>query len=114
MHVTNDYKEQVEFIQSQLAENHIKINISIEKASVLRQAVNSCEYVFFKKSWLADYADEENFMSLFYSKNFTPQGVNFFHFKNIEFDKAYEKAQVESDETEKNKIIPKNGQSCNR
>src|SRR5690606_698873 len=77
LHVTNDYKEQVEFIQSQLAENKIKINISVEKPSVLRQSVNGCEYILFKKSWLADYADEENFMSLFYSKNFSPQGVNF-------------------------------------
>jgi len=101
LHVTNDYKEQIEFIQSQLAENHIKINISIEKASVLRQAVSSCEYNMFKKSWVADYADEENFMSLFYSKNFSPQGVNFFHFKNETFDKAYERAQRVSNQFEK-------------
>lgn len=101
LHVTSDYKEQVEFIQSQLAENHIKVNISVEKVSVLRQAVNSCEYNLFKKSWLADYADEENFMSLFYSKNFSPQGVNFFHFKNETFDRAYENAQRTSKEAEK-------------
>lgn len=104
LHVTNDYKEQVEFIQSQLAENNIKINISVEKASVLRQAVTSCEYNLFKKSWIADYADEENFMSLFYSKNFSPQGVNFFHFKNNQFDKAYEKAQQTSNASEKIKL----------
>ena len=101
LHVTNDYKEQVEFIQSQLAENNIKVNISVEKASVLRQAVNSCEYNLFKKSWVADYADEENFMSLFYSKNFSPQGVNFFHFKSDVFDRAYEKAQKINDLSEK-------------
>jgi peptide/nickel transport system substrate-binding protein len=93
VHVTDNYKEHIEFIQSQLAENNIRINVSIEKASVLRQAVNSCEYSLFKKSWVADYADEENFMSLFYSKNFTPQGVNFFHFKNQAFDSLYERAQ---------------------
>jgi len=93
VHVTDNYKEHIEFIQSQLAENNIRINISIEKASVLRQAVNSCEYSLFKKSWVADYADEENFMSLFYSKNFSPQGVNFFHFKNQAFDSLYERAQ---------------------
>ncbi|PBQ30807.1 ABC transporter substrate-binding protein [Sphingobacteriaceae bacterium] len=107
LHVTNDYKEQVEFIQSQLAENNIKINISVEKASVLRQAVNSCEYTLFKKSWLADYADEENFMSLFYSKNFSPQGVNFFHFKNTEFDKAYEEVQTLNDPLKKTKLYQK-------
>lgn len=98
LHTTDNYKEQVEFIQSQLALNNIKIQISIEKPSVLRQAVNSCEYLLFKKSWFADYADEENFMSLFYSKSFCPQGVNYFHYKNKEFDVAYEKAQRETNE----------------
>lgn len=104
LHVTDNYKEQVEFIQSQLAENNIKLNISIEKPSVLRQAVNNCEYTFFKKNWVADYADEENFMSLFYSKNFSPLGVNFFHFKNEAFDRAYEKALTVNDPKEKIKL----------
>lgn len=104
IHTTDDYKEQAEFIQSQLAENNIRVQISVEKPSVLRQSVNNGEYLLFKKSWFCDYADEENFMGLFYSKNFTPQGVNFFHYKNEAFDKAYERAQMEKSETEKIKL----------
>ena len=68
---------------------------------MLRQAVNNCEYNFFKKSWVGDYADEENFMTLFYSKNFSPQGVNYFHYKNENFDAAFEKAQHETNEEKK-------------
>ncbi len=101
LHITDNYKEQAEFIQSQLAECNIPIQLSIEKTTVLRQAVNNCEYLLFKKSWVADYADEENFMSLFYSKNFTPQGVNFFHFKNSNFDQLYEAAQLETNSSKK-------------
>ncbi|MCE3259816.1 MAG: ABC-type dipeptide transport system, periplasmic component [Bacteroidetes bacterium] len=107
MHITDNYKEQVQFIQSQLALNKIKVQINIEKPSVLRQAVNSCEYLLFKKSWVGDYADEENFMSLFYSKNFSPQGVNYFHYKNPEFDLAYEKAQRETSDSVKIKLYQK-------
>ncbi len=107
MHVTDNFKEQVEFIQSQLAECNIKVQISIEKPSVLRQAVNSCEYNMFKKSWVGDYADEENFMSLFYSKNFAPQGVNFFHYKNTEFDALYEKARNELNDNIKTELYQK-------
>jgi len=92
MHVSDNYREQVEFIQSQLASNNIKVEISIEKMSVLRQAVNRGEYPLFKKSWVADYADEENFMGLFYSKNFSPGGVNYFHYKNEKFDRLYDEA----------------------
>ena len=95
LHTTDNYKDQVEFIQSQLAECNIRVQISIEKTSVLRQAINNCEYVLFKKSWVGDYADEENFMTLFYSKNFSPQGVNYFHYKNPEFDKLFEKSKQE-------------------
>lgn len=101
IHTTENYKEQVEFIQSQLAENKILVEVSIEKPSILRQAVNNCEYNLFKKSWFSDYADEENFMSLFYSKNFVPQGINFFHYSNPLFDKLFEAAMNEKNETKK-------------
>lgn len=92
LHTTETFLEQLEFIQSQLAENNIQVKISVDKSSVLRQAVGSCEYNFFKKSWVADYADEENCLSLFYSKNFTPIGSNYTHYKNPEFDVLFEKA----------------------
>ncbi|MBK9284503.1 MAG: ABC transporter substrate-binding protein [Sphingobacteriaceae bacterium] len=107
MYATDNYKEQVEFIQAQLSENNIKIQVSIEKPTVLKQAVNSCEYTMFKKSWVGDYADEENFMSLFYSKNFSPQGVNYFHYNNPEFDKMYETAQIENDDQKKIELYQK-------
>lgn len=101
LHTVDNYKEQVEFIQSQLAENHIKLKISIDKPSVLRQAVASCEYNMFRKSWFADYADEENFMSMFYSKNFSPAGFNYTHYKNTDFDVLFEKALKEKNDSVK-------------
>lgn len=48
IHTTETYLEQMEFIQSQLSENNIHVNISVDKSSVLRQAVSSCEYNFLK------------------------------------------------------------------
>ncbi len=107
IHTTDNYKEQAEFIQSQLAENKIKVQISVEKPSILRQAVNNCDYNLFKKSWFSDYADEENFMSLFYSKNFAPKGVNFFHYKNPEFDKAFEEVLAEKNSAKKIELYQK-------
>ena len=44
----------------------------------------------FRKSWVADYPDAENFLALFYSKNHAPVGVNRFRFTNSEFDALYE------------------------
>lgn len=104
LYTTENYKEQAEFIQSELARNNIRTQISVEKPSVLRQAVNRGEYLLFRKSWVADYADEENFMSLFYSKNFAPKGINFFHYSNQHFDGLYEKAAQSADASEKIKL----------
>ncbi len=99
MYATENFKEIVEYIQSQLAENHIKIQISVEKASVLKQAVINSQYMMFKKSWVGDYADEENFLSMFYSKNFSPDGFNYFHYSNPKFDKAFEESMKEKNDT---------------
>ena len=107
LHTTDNYKDQVEFIQSQLAQSNIKLQISFEKATVLKQAIYNCEFNFFKKSWVGDYADEENFMSLFYSKNFSPQGVNYFHYNNPAFDAAFEKAQRETNDAAKIELYQK-------
>lgn len=99
LYTTENFKELVEYIQSQLSENNIPIDISIEKASVLKQAVNNAQYMMFKKSWVGDYADEENFLSLFYSKNFSPGGFNYFHYANPEFDKAFEQSLIERNDS---------------
>jgi peptide/nickel transport system substrate-binding protein len=47
---------------------------------------------FFRASWIADYPDAENYLSLFYSKNFSPDGPNYTHFKmknSIVYDQAF-------------------------
>ncbi len=107
LHTTDNYLEQTEFIQSQLSDNNIKVKISVDKPSVLRQAVASCDYNFFKKSWVGDYADEENFMSLFYSKNFAPMGSNYTHYKNPDFDILFEKVIREQNREVKNALYQK-------
>lgn len=107
LHTTDNYLEQTEYIQAQLAENNIRVKINVDKPSVLRQAVAACEYNFFKKSWVGDYADEENFMSLFYSKNFAPVGSNYTHYKNPEFDVLFEKVIKEQNRDVKNAMYQK-------
>jgi len=91
---TETYTDMFEFIQSELAESGIKIKIMVEKPSVLTQAIANNEIPFFRKSWIGDYPDEENFMSLFYSKNFSPKGFNYTHYSNPIFDKCYEQART--------------------
>lgn len=92
---TEQYLELAEYIQSQLGEFGFKIKIDVQKASVLSEAIANSKVNFFRKSWVADYPDEENFLSLFYSKNFSPKGFNYTHYNNSQFDLLYERSQEE-------------------
>ncbi|MGZ4079079.1 MAG: ABC transporter substrate-binding protein, partial [Bacteroidia bacterium] len=92
---TEQYLEIAEYIQSQLAEFGIKIKIDVQKASVFKDAIANSKINFFRKSWVCDYPDEENFLSLFYSKNWSPKGFNYTHYSNPQYDILYEKSQSE-------------------
>ncbi len=46
-----------------------------------------------------DYPDAENYLSCFYSKNFAPNGPNYTHFKNIDYDALYEQSLIETNDS---------------
>ena len=77
----------------------IKLNIHVERPAVLAEGVVSGQCYFFKKSWVGDYPDAENFLSLFYSPNFSPEGVNYSHYSDPKFDSLYEKSVTETNDT---------------
>ena len=99
LHTTENYMDILEYIQGQLNENNIKLKINVQNSTVLKTGISKNEFNMFKKSWIGDYADEENFMSLFYSKNFSPKGFNYTHYQNPEFDKLFELAQSEKNDS---------------
>jgi oligopeptide transport system substrate-binding protein len=84
------YLDVCEYIQSELSQLGIKIKVEVLLPAVNSELIANNKAAFFRKSWVADYADKENYMSVFYSKNFSPNGPNYTHFKNDEFDKLYE------------------------
>ena len=90
---TNDqYLDLCEYIQRELEKIGIKVIIDVVPPSTLRQLKSSGELDVFRASWIADYPDAENYLSLFYGKNFTPKGPNYTHFKNKFYDSLYEKS----------------------
>ena len=58
----------------------------------IKEAKANGKLDMFRASWIADYPDAENYLSLYYSKNFAPNGSNYFHFKSTLFDSLYNKA----------------------
>jgi len=90
----SQYVDLCEYIQRELEKTGLKVNIDVIPPSTLRQSKASNKLPIFRASWIADYPDAENYLSLFYSKNFTPNGPNYTHFKNETFDNLYEEAFV--------------------
>ncbi len=89
---TSDYVDLCEYVQHQLGVFGIRMKVDVLPASVHRELSAQGSLEFFRKSWLADYPDDENFMALFYGPNKTPAGPNYFLYQNAEFDALYERS----------------------
>jgi len=89
---TSNYLSFCEFIQRELEKSGLVINVDVMPESTLRTARSNGKVDMFRSSWIADYLDAENYLSIFYSKNFAPNGSNYFHYKNAQFDSLYNKA----------------------
>ncbi|NVN94856.1 MAG: ABC transporter substrate-binding protein [Bacteroidetes bacterium] len=92
---TASYLDLCKYIQNQLTEIGLKIKIDVNPPATLREMIAKSKIPFFRGSWIADYPDAENYLSLFYSPNFCPIGPNYTHFSNKNFDLIYNKAQNE-------------------
>lgn len=89
---TSNYLDLCQYIQHEAAKVGIKIMIDVTPSATLREMNAKGDAQFFRASWIADYPDAENYLSLFYSKNFAPEGPNYTRFSNKDFDRLFEKA----------------------
>lgn len=97
--VTENYMDITQYIAHELEQIGIPIEIGKIQPAMLRQFIAQSEIPFFRGSWIADYPDAENYLSLFYSKNFCPNGPNYTHYKNSYFDKLYQQALATIDDS---------------
>lgn len=107
MSTSASYLDIAEYLQREWQKIGLNVEVDVNPPSTLTQSISTGKVAFFKASWIADYPDAENYLSLFYSKNFSPNGPNYTHFKNIEFDKLYEQAFLETDNTKREALYKK-------
>lgn len=93
---TSTYLDLCKYIQQQLNLLGFDIKIDVTPPGALREQIAQSKTMWFRGSWIADYPDAENYLSLFYSPNFCPKGPNYTHFSNKSFDLLYEKAKKET------------------
>lgn len=94
----SNYLDLCEFIQRELQKIGLTVSIDVIPPSTLRQGKATGKFSIFRASWIADYPDAENYLSLFYSKNFAPNGPNYTHFNHEDFDRLYEESTSETND----------------
>jgi oligopeptide transport system substrate-binding protein len=104
LNTTTTYKDLIEFVQGELSAIGIKTKIDVSPSSSLRDLIAKNHVNFFRGSWIADYADGENYLSMFYSKNKVPFGPNYTAFYNKDFDKLFEASYYEPDNEKRFKL----------
>lgn len=102
-----NYLSFCEYIQRELQRTGLIVNVDVIPAATLKEAKANGKLDLFRASWVADYPDAENYLSLYYSKNFAPNGPNYTHFKDLQFDKWYEAAFTETNTKKREQLYIK-------
>ena len=98
-----NYVDLCEYIQRELQKIGISIEVDVMPPATLKKARSLGKLEMFRSNWIADYPDAENYLSLFYSKNLSPSGPNYTHFKNDTFDSYYQDSFMINDADKRSK-----------
>lgn len=85
------------FIAKELENIGMKVEVEVMQKSLLLEQTANSRSALFRGSWIADYPDAENYMTVFYSKN--PAPPNYTRYKNPAFDALYEQCLAETNDS---------------
>lgn len=91
------YSEIASYVARQLEEVGFRVQVDVVQKSLLLELTSNSRTPFFRGSWIADYPDAENYLSVFYSKN--PAPPNYTRYHNPQFDAVFEKAIEETNDS---------------
>lgn len=91
------YAELGSFVAKQLEEIGVQVQVEVVQKSLLLEQTAKSQALFFRGSWMADYPDAENYLSVFYGKN--PAPPNYTRYENAAYDRLYETALQEQNDS---------------
>lgn len=91
------YADMASFIAKQLSEVGIQVQVEVVQKALLLEMTANQRAPFFRGSWIADYPDAENYLSVFYSRN--PSPPNYTRYNNPHFDRLFEQALSETNDS---------------
>lgn len=97
-----DYLDICKYVQYQLNDIGIPMKIEVTPPAALKELKAQGKLPFFRGSWIADYPDAENYLSVFLSQNHCPAGPNYCRFSSAAFDKMYIDAMRQTNDSVRN------------
>jgi peptide/nickel transport system substrate-binding protein len=91
------YADIASYIARELQEIGLNVQVDVVQKSLLLDMTSNAKALFFRGSWIADYPDAENYLSVFYSKN--PAPPNYTRYNNPAFDALFERAIAETNDS---------------
>ncbi len=101
---TANYLDLCKYIQQQLGLLGMDIQVDVNPPAALREQMAQGKCEWFRGSWVADYPDAENYLSLFYGPNRTPAGPNYTRFSNPTVTKLYTQARSCTDPDQRTRL----------
>ena len=99
LYTAKEYSDYCLYIAKQWEQLGVRCKVELAESATVREMMRNGKILFFRGSWLADYPDAENYLTVFYSKN--PAPPNYTRFKNAEYDSLYEASLICKDEKER-------------
>jgi oligopeptide transport system substrate-binding protein len=96
------YAELASFIAKELEAIGVTIQVEVLQKGLLLEQTAKSQALFFRASWIADYPDAENYLSVFYSRN--PAPPNYTRYHNPAYDKLYEHALSLTNDSSRNEV----------
>jgi peptide/nickel transport system substrate-binding protein len=103
----SQYVDLCEYLQRSLQKTGLEVLIDVVPPSTLRQAKAHGKLSIFRASWIADYPDAENYLSLFYTEHAAPAGPNYTRFSDSQFDAWYRSAVGTTDRSKRHLLYQK-------
>lgn len=91
------YEDYANYVANQLQQVGIPVQVEVMQKALLLEQTAKSQALFFRGSWMADYADAENYLAVFYSKN--PAPPNYTRYHNPAFDLLYEQSLSENNDS---------------
>lgn len=91
------YTNLASYVANELKQVGINVQVESVQKSLLLEQTSKSQALFFRGSWIADYPDAENYLSVFYSRN--PAPPNYTRYHNPVFDQLYEQSLQEENDS---------------